>query len=391
VFRVEGLVKRYGDLRAVDGISFEVRKGELYGLLGPNGAGKTTTMSMLSGLLAPDEGRVFFDGIELGSDPIRIKAQLGIVPQETALYETLSARENLRFWAGLYGLAGAGLDQAVARVLELVGLTGRAKDPVKTFSGGMKRRLNLALGLVHGPRAVLMDEPTVGIDPQARANILEAVRAVTAAGTTVIYTTHYLEEAETLCDRVAIIDHGRILAEGTVDELKRRVSEKEILTVSGSFEVEEARARLEGNYRPGELNEARLRMANTPEGASLVDNPVSTAPGFQMGNVFVMAGIPVIMQAMFEGAVHRLVGGQPLLSRTLTVTLPEGKIAAGFGALQERYPDVEMGSYPFSRDGRFATRLVLRSSDEDRLAAAAAELDAMIASLGGEGTWDRTG
>jgi linearmycin/streptolysin S transport system ATP-binding protein len=244
MFRVEGLVKRYGELRAVDGISFEVRKGELYGLLGPNGAGKTTTMSMLSGLLKPDEGRIFFDGVELGSDPIRIKAQLGVVPQETALYETLSARENLRFWAGLYGLAGTELDKAVERVLEQVGLTGRAKDPVKTFSGGMKRRLNLALGLVHGPRAVLMDEPTVGIDPQARANILEAVRAVATAGTTVIYTTHYLEEAESLCDRVAIIDHGRILAEGTVDELKRRVSDKEILTVSGSFDLEEARARL---------------------------------------------------------------------------------------------------------------------------------------------------
>jgi linearmycin/streptolysin S transport system ATP-binding protein len=244
MFRVEGLVKRYGELRAVDGVSFEVRKGELYGLLGPNGAGKTTTMSMLSGLLEPDEGRVFFDGVELAADPLGVKAQLGIVPQETALYETLSARENLRFWAGLYGLAGTDLDKAVERVLELVGLTGRAKDPVKTFSGGMKRRLNLALGLVHGPRAVLMDEPTVGIDPQARANILDAVRAVAAAGTTVIYTTHYLEEAETLCDRVAIIDHGKILAEGTVDELKRRVGDKQILTVSGSFDAEEARARL---------------------------------------------------------------------------------------------------------------------------------------------------
>ena len=244
VFRVEGLVKRYGDLRAVDGVSFEVRKGELYGLLGPNGAGKTTTMSILSGLLEPDEGRVFFDGVELASDPIRVKAQLGVVPQETALYDTLSARENLRFWAGLYGLAGADRDRAVDRALDQVGLTGRAKDQVRTYSGGMKRRLNLALGLVHGPRAVLMDEPTVGIDPQARANILEAVRAVAAAGTTVVYTTHYLEEAETLCDRVAIIDHGRILAEGTVDELKRRVGEKEILTVSGGFEVEEARAKL---------------------------------------------------------------------------------------------------------------------------------------------------
>lgn len=151
----------------------------------------------------------------------------------------------------------------------------------------------------------------------------------------------------------------------------------------------EARARLEGNYRVGELNEARLRMANTPEGAALIDNPISVAPGFQIGNVFVMAGIPVIMQAMFESIVHRLAGGKPLLSRTLTVSLPEGKIAAGFGALQETYSDVEMGSYPFSRDGHFATRLVLRSAEEDRLAAAAAELEAMIAGLGGKGNWER--
>ena len=151
----------------------------------------------------------------------------------------------------------------------------------------------------------------------------------------------------------------------------------------------EARARLEGNYRVGELNEARLRMANTPEGAALIDNPISVAPGFQIGNVFVMAGIPVIMQAMFESIVHRLAGGKPLLSRTLTVSLPEGKIAAGFGALQETYSDVEMGSYPFSRDGHFATRLVLRSAEKDRLAAAAAELEAMITGLGGNGNWER--
>jgi ABC-2 type transport system ATP-binding protein len=244
VFRADNLVKKYGDLRAVDGISFEVKKGELYGLLGPNGAGKTTTMSMLSGLLAPDEGTILFDGTSLAADPIRVKAQLGVVPQETALYDTLSARENLRFWAGLYGMRGKDLDAAVERTLEQVGLTARAKEPVKGYSGGMKRRLNLALGLVHGPRAILMDEPTVGIDPQARANILEAVRTVAAAGTTVVYTTHYLEEAESLCDRVAIIDHGKILAEGTVDELKRRVGDRELLTVTGTFDADRARERL---------------------------------------------------------------------------------------------------------------------------------------------------
>jgi ABC-2 type transport system ATP-binding protein len=246
MFRVENLGKRFGDVRAVDGISFEVRKGELYGLLGPNGAGKTTTMSMLSGLLRPDEGRIVFDGVDLADDPIRVKARLGVVPQETALYENLTARENLRFWGGLYGLAGATLDRAVDRVLEQVGLAGRAKDAVKGYSGGMKRRLNLGLGLVHSPQAVLMDEPTVGIDPQARLNILEVIRNVVASGATVLYTTHYLEEAETLCDRIGIMDHGRILAEGTLEELKRRVGKKEILTVRGGFDAEAAKVRFQG-------------------------------------------------------------------------------------------------------------------------------------------------
>ncbi len=244
MFAVENLVKRFGEIRAVDGISFEVRKGELYGLLGPNGAGKTTTMSMLAGLLSPDGGHVRFDGTDLAADPLRVKAQLGIVPQEPALYETLTARENLRFWGAFYGLSGAGLDRAVDRVLDQTGLASRAKDPVRTYSGGMKRRLNLGIGLVHSPRAVLMDEPTVGIDPQARLNILEVVRAVAAAGTTVVYTTHYLEEAERLCDRIGIMDHGKILAEGTLQELKRRVGAKEVVTVRGGFDVEHARARL---------------------------------------------------------------------------------------------------------------------------------------------------
>ena len=244
MFRVQGLVKSFGSVKAVDGVSFEVAKGELYGLLGPNGAGKTTTMSMMSGLLAPDEGRILFDGIDLADRPLEVKAQLGVVPQETALYETLNASENLRFWGGLYGLSGKRLDDAVDRVLDQVGLKDRAKDPVKQYSGGMKRRLNLALGLVHGPRAVLMDEPTVGIDPQARLNILAAVKSVAASGTTVIYTTHYLEEVEGLCDRIGIMDHGRILAEGTLDELIRRVGGREVVTVRGSFDMDPLRSKL---------------------------------------------------------------------------------------------------------------------------------------------------
>jgi ABC-2 type transport system ATP-binding protein len=244
LIRVQDLSKRFGDLQAVAGVSLEVAAGEIYGLLGPNGAGKTTTLSMVAGLLEPDGGRIEVGGLDLAVDPLGVKALLGVVPQETALYEQLSARENLRFWGGLYGLAGADLSRAVGEALDRVGLAGRSREPVKRFSGGMKRRLNLALGLVHRPRAVLLDEPTVGIDPQARLNILEVVREVAAGGTAVLYTTHYLEEAEQLCHRIGIMDHGLILAEGTLEELERMVGAAELVTVEGRFEADAAAARL---------------------------------------------------------------------------------------------------------------------------------------------------
>jgi ABC-2 type transport system ATP-binding protein len=239
--RVGGLHRRFGEIRAVDGVSFEVRRGEIYGLLGPNGAGKTTTLSMLAGLLRPDDGTVAIEGLDLARHPIEVKSRMGVVPQDTAVYDELTATENLRFWGGMYGLRGGALDEAVERVLRQVGLQQRAREAVAGFSGGMKRRLNLALGLVHRPRVVLLDEPTVGIDPQARLNILQVVRDVAAAGTTVLYTTHYLEEAESLCDRIGIMDHGRILAEGTLDELKRMVGEGDVVTLAGRFDPERAR------------------------------------------------------------------------------------------------------------------------------------------------------
>lgn len=241
MIQVRQLSKRFGDLRAVDGISFEVREGEIYGLLGPNGAGKTTTLSMLSGLLRPDGGSMTFGGVDLAKNPLTVKSRLGTVPQETALYEELTARENLRFWGGLYGLAGAALARAVDAALDRVGLTVNADTAAKKFSGGMKRRLNLSLGLVHEPQVLLLDEPTVGIDPQARASILDLVRDVARGGTTIVYTTHYLEEAEKLCDRIGIIDHGRIIAEGTLDELERMVGGEEVVTVRGSFDADQAR------------------------------------------------------------------------------------------------------------------------------------------------------
>jgi ABC-2 type transport system ATP-binding protein len=246
LLRVETLTKKFGDKTAVDGISFQVDGGEIYGLLGPNGAGKTTTLSMLSGLLAPDAGRITFDGVDLATDPLGCKRLLGVVPQEVAVYEELSALENVRFWGSLYGLSGKALGAAAERVLAQVELAGRARDAVKTYSGGMKRRLNLALGLVHSPRAVLLDEVTVGIDPQARASILDVVRAVADAGAAVIYTTHYLEEAERLCDRIGIVDHGKILAEGTLDELKAKLGEEEVVTLWGRFEADAAQAALAG-------------------------------------------------------------------------------------------------------------------------------------------------
>ncbi len=239
VLEVRDLRKVFGDLTAVDGISFTVNEGEIYGFLGPNGAGKTTTISMICGLLRPTEGEVLVGGTSIADDPRAVKRRLGVVPQEVAVYEELGARTNLEFWGGIYGLKGKDLRDRVNMLLEQVGLEDRAAEPVKNFSGGMKRRLNLAMGLVHDPQLILLDEPTVGIDPQARHKILDIVEQIVARGRTVLYTTHYLEEAEALCDRLAIIDHGRILAEGTVEELKARLGEGSLLTVQGRFKAGE--------------------------------------------------------------------------------------------------------------------------------------------------------
>jgi len=242
---VERLRRSFGDLVAVDDVSFEVRDGEILGLLGPNGAGKTTTLCMISGVLKPDSGRVLVDGRDIWLEPTVVKRDLGVVPQEVAVYEDLTARDNLSFWGSLYGLSGSELKERVDEGLTRVGLADRAGDRVKGFSGGMKRRLNLCMGLLHRPRFLLLDEPTVGIDPQARLNILEVIRGVAGGGTTVLYTTHYMEEAQELCDRIAIIDHGRILTVGTLDELTRLAGEAEVLRLTGAFAAVEARDRLQ--------------------------------------------------------------------------------------------------------------------------------------------------
>ena len=223
---VENLRKSFGDFQAVQGASFVAQAGEVLSLLGPNGAGKSTTISMLSGLLAPTSGDACIMGHSILREPEEAKKSLGVVPQEIALYPDLSARENLVFWGKMYGLRGAALKSRVDEVLEVIGLSDRQKDHVGKFSGGMKRRVNIGAALLHKPEVVIMDEPTVGIDPQSRRHILDNVKELNQKGMTVLYTTHYMEEAAELSHHIAIMDKGKVIAYGTHDELIRMVGEQ---------------------------------------------------------------------------------------------------------------------------------------------------------------------
>ncbi len=235
MIEVSNLYKRFGSIEAVRGVSFTVRPGEVFGLLGPNGAGKSTIIGMLCGLVKPDAGAARLDGIDVAVRPRAARRVLGVVPQEPALYAELSGLDNLLFFGRLYGLGGEDLKRRAADVLARVSLGDRAADPIEQYSGGMVRRLNIAAGLLHGPKAVLMDEPTVGLDPQTRLAILDLVRDIAARGAAILYTTHYLDEAERLCDRVAIIDQGAVLAEGTLPELRQAAGEREIVALRGRF------------------------------------------------------------------------------------------------------------------------------------------------------------
>jgi ABC-2 type transport system ATP-binding protein len=220
ILEVENLVKNFADFQAVKGISFTVEEGEIFGLLGPNGAGKTTTISMLTGVLRPTSGTAKINGFDLLKDPLAVKRMIGLVPQDIALYPTINARANLNFFGSIYGLRGHELEQRVDDVLTIVGLSERQKEPVEKYSGGMKRRLNIAAGLVHQPRLLFLDEPTVGVDPQSRNNIFESVLKLNRErGMSIIYTSHYMEEVELLCSRVAIIDQGQIIALDTIKNL----------------------------------------------------------------------------------------------------------------------------------------------------------------------------
>ena len=231
VLECEGLVKAFDDLVAVDGVGFHIGAGETYGLLGPNGAGKTTSISMIAGILESDAGQVTVGGTEITTHTTEGKAQIGYVPQDIAIYPDLSARENLRFFGKLYGIPKDRLNERIDEVLEVIGLSDRSDDRTEEYSGGMKRRLNIGIGLLHSPSLLILDEPTVGVDPQSRNAILESVEQLGRTGTAVLYTTHYMEEAERLCDRVAIIDGGKIRAEGTRRELVQLVGQEDTINL----------------------------------------------------------------------------------------------------------------------------------------------------------------
>jgi ABC-2 type transport system ATP-binding protein len=234
------MVKKFGDLTAVGGVGFSIEEGETFGLLGPNGAGKTTSISMIAGLLEPDAGEIVVAGTPISPSSIAGKGNIGLVPQDLAIYPDLTATENLAFFGRLYGMKGDALSTRVDEVLDVIGLTERKDDLTKEFSGGMKRRLNIGIGLLHRPKLLILDEPTVGVDPQSRNSILESVESLSAEGMAVLYTTHYMEEAERLCDRVAIIDEGTIKAEGTRRELVSMVGGRDRITITATGDLARA-------------------------------------------------------------------------------------------------------------------------------------------------------
>lgn len=239
------VVKRYDSKLIVDHVNFSIQEGEIFGLLGPNGAGKSTTISMICGLLKADSGEINIDGLSAKEKPLEVKKRIGLVPQELALYENMSATDNVSFFGKLYGLRGKLLKERIQEALEFTGLSDRAKDKPSTFSGGMKRRLNIACAIMHRPRLIIMDEPTVGIDPQSRNHILESVKTLNKLGSTIVYTSHYMEEVAAVCDRVAIMDKGHIIACGTESELRERVAHEEKIVVKAA------------NITPALINELR--------------------------------------------------------------------------------------------------------------------------------------
>ena len=266
---VEHLAKSYGRTPAVVDVSFTVARGEVVGLLGPNGAGKSTTVAMICGLVAPDSGRVAIDGETIAADDSPIKRRIGLVPQDIALYEDLGARANLQLFGALYGIEGKLLDERVEAALQLVGLVERAKDKPSRYSGGMKRRLNIAAALVHDPDLIVLDEPTVGVDPQSRNAIFDNLEALAARGKAIVYTTHYMEEAERLADRIVIVDHGRVVACDTPSVLTRSLGNTGIVTIEVSGAVDTAALLTEPGVTRAEQADDLLALTIADLGSTL--------------------------------------------------------------------------------------------------------------------------
>jgi len=232
IVKMDQVTKKFGDVTAVDKVSLEIQEGEIFGLLGPNGAGKSTAINMITGLLSIDKGSISIYGKDVRKDKMSTKSCVGIVPQDIAIYEDLTSLENVKFFASLYGLRGKMLEEAAQEALEFTGLSEKKNQFPKSFSGGMKRRLNIACAIAHRPKLIIMDEPTVGIDPQSRNHILQSVKKLNEMGSTIIYTSHYMEEVEEICTRIAIMDHGKVIALGTCDELENMINDKDVVVVT---------------------------------------------------------------------------------------------------------------------------------------------------------------
>ncbi|MFD1677864.1 ABC transporter ATP-binding protein [Alicyclobacillus fodiniaquatilis] len=231
MLEVKHLAKHFGEKAAVKNVSFQVNQGDAFGLLGPNGAGKSTTISMITGLLSPDEGEISMHGKTMRKHPKFLKQRIGLVPQTIALYDMMNARENLEFWGTVYGITGSALKDNVNWCLQVAGLEDNSKQLVKKYSGGMQRRLNIAVGMIHRPEVLIMDEPTVGIDPQSRNHILETVKNLNRQGVTIIYTSHYMEEVQFLCERLAIMDHGQVIAYGDLNDVRQLAGTLATITI----------------------------------------------------------------------------------------------------------------------------------------------------------------
>ncbi|SHL69442.1 ABC-2 type transport system ATP-binding protein [Anaerocolumna jejuensis DSM 15929] len=273
MLQLKNITKKYKDFTAVDDISFEVNKGEIFGLLGPNGAGKSTLVSMIGTILQPTKGEIFIGGISLGDKPCDCKKQMGIVPQELALYQSLNAKDNLEFFGSLYGLYGNRLKQRVSEVLDILKLTDRRNQDISEYSGGMKRRVNLGIALMNSPRLLILDEPTVGIDPQSRSHILDTIRRLNEEeGMTVVYTSHYMEEVEYLCERIGIADHGKLIALGSKDGLKQDLNACDTLTASFGKASPDALGKLESikGVRKASIEKDTITLLVSP-GSNVLD------------------------------------------------------------------------------------------------------------------------